>query len=112
MPSPLTATAAWPGVITHYRDRVQITQSVAPVTLLEGNTPLIPAPALARALGQGKAEFELFLKFEASNPTGSFKDRGMTAAISSQAESGAATWWICSSSATGATPPPLSLIHI
>ena len=35
MPSPLAATAAWPGVITHYRDRVQITQSVAPVTLLE-----------------------------------------------------------------------------
>ena len=89
MPSPLAATAAWPGVITHYRDRVQITQSVAPVTLLEGNTPLIPAPALARALGQGKAEFELFLKFEASNPTGSFKDRGMTAAITQAVADGA-----------------------
>lgn len=89
MPSPLTATAAWPGVITHYRERVQITQSVAPVTLLEGNTPLIPAPALARALGQGKAEFELFLKFEASNPTGSFKDRGMTAAITQAVADGA-----------------------
>lgn len=89
MPSPLTATAAWPGVITHYRERVQITQAVAPVTLLEGNTPLIPAPALARALGQGKAEFELFLKFEASNPTGSFKDRGMTAAITQAVADGA-----------------------
>jgi threonine synthase len=89
MPSPLTATAAWPGVITHYRERVQITQAVPPVTLLEGNTPLIPAPALARALGQGKAEFELFLKFEASNPTGSFKDRGMTAAITQAVADGA-----------------------
>jgi threonine synthase len=50
-----------------------------PVTLLEGNTPLIPVPHLAEALGGG---FELWVKFEGLNPTGSFKDRGMTAAIS------------------------------
>ncbi len=49
------------------------------VTLLEGNTPLIPAHNLAHHLGGG---FELFIKFEGLNPTGSFKDRGMTAAVS------------------------------
>jgi threonine synthase len=46
--------------------------------LLEGNTPLIPVETLARALGGG---FELFVKYEGLNPTGSFKDRGMTAAV-------------------------------
>ncbi len=89
MSSSLAAPAAWPGVITHYRDRVQITRAVPPVTLLEGNTPLIPAPALARALGQGRVEFALHLKFEAANPTGSFKDRGMTAAITQAVADGA-----------------------
>ncbi len=52
------------------------------VTLLEGNTPLIPVPAVAEALGGG---FDLFVKFEGLNPTGSFKDRGMTVAISEAA---------------------------
>jgi threonine synthase len=56
------------------------------VTLLEGNTPLIPAPRLAAALG---GQFELFLKYEAANPTGSFKDRGMTAAITQAVADGA-----------------------
>ncbi|MBI4928182.1 MAG: threonine synthase [Anaerolineae bacterium] len=50
-----------------------------PVTLLEGSTPLIPMPRLADELGGG---FELYVKFEGMNPTGSFKDRGMTVAIS------------------------------
>lgn len=77
---------AWPGVIAHYRARVNITPTVPPVTLLEGNTPLIPAPRLARALGGG---FELYLKYEAANPTGSFKDRGMTAAITQAVADGA-----------------------
>jgi threonine synthase len=49
------------------------------VSIHEGNTPLIPVPRLAQALGRG---FELFVKFEGLNPTGSFKDRGMTAAVS------------------------------
>jgi threonine synthase len=51
----------------------------AAVSLLEGDTPLIPLPRLAQELGGG---FELYAKFEGLNPTGSFKDRGMTAAIS------------------------------
>ena len=55
------------------------------VTLLEGNTPLIPLPRLAQELGGG---FELWVKFEGLNPTGSFKDRGMTAAISEAAGRG------------------------
>ncbi|HEY3342736.1 MAG TPA: threonine synthase [Anaerolineae bacterium] len=77
---------AWQGVIAHYRERIHITSSVPPVTLLEGNTPLIPAPALARALGGG---FDLYLKYEGLNPTGSFKDRGMTAAITQAVADGA-----------------------
>jgi threonine synthase len=56
-----------------------------PVTLLEGNTPLIPLPRLAQELGGG---FDLYAKFEGLNPTGSFKDRGMTAAISEAAGRG------------------------
>ncbi|HEY3291461.1 MAG TPA: threonine synthase [Anaerolineae bacterium] len=84
--TPTPIVAAWPGVIAHYRDRVHVTSAIAPVTLLEGNTPLIPAPALARALGGG---FDLFLKYEGLNPTGSFKDRGMTAAITQAVADGA-----------------------
>jgi threonine synthase len=83
----------WPGVISHYHSRINISQAVAPVTLLEGNTPLIPAPRLAQALG---SSFELFLKYEAANPTGSFKDRGMTAAMTQAVADGARTV-ICAS---------------
>jgi threonine synthase len=80
---------AWPGVIARYRERVNVTAAVPPVTLLEGNTPLIPAPALARALGGGSAGFDLYLKYEGLNPTGSFKDRGMTAAMTQAVADGA-----------------------
>jgi len=61
--------------------------------LLEGNTPLIPVPQLAEELGGG---FELYIKFEGMNPTGSFKDRGMTVAIS-EAYGGGAKSVICAS---------------
>ena len=77
--SPITPVRAskpapnWRGVIDHYRDRLNITKSVPPVTLLEGNTALLPAPRLAQALSNGKGDFELFIKYEAGNPTGSFK---------------------------------------
>jgi threonine synthase len=76
----------WPGVIAHYRARINITRDVPPVTLLEGNTPLLPAPRLAQALGGG---FDLWIKYEAGNPTGSFKDRGMTAAMTQAVADGA-----------------------
>ncbi len=93
--SPLTPVQAsnpapiWRGVISHYRDRLNITGSVAPVTLLEGNTALLPAPRLAQVLSNGKSDFELFIKYEAGNPTGSFKDRGMTAAMTQAVADGA-----------------------
>ena len=67
------------GVLERYRPFLDIPAHTRTVTLLEGNTPLIPVPNLANALGGG---FELYVKFEGMNPTGSFKDRGMTVAIS------------------------------
>jgi threonine synthase len=71
--------SAWPGVLEHYRRFMDWLPADVPiVTLLEGNTPLIPAPRLAEAAGGG---FDLYLKYEALNPTCSFKDRGMTAAM-------------------------------
>jgi threonine synthase len=67
--------------------------SASAVSLLEGNTPLIKAEAIARQFGGG---FELFIKYEGLNPTGSFKDRGMTAAVSEALGRGATTV-ICAS---------------
>ncbi len=85
----------WPGVVTQYRAYLDLPSGALdnPITLLEGNTPLIPAPRLAEELGGG---FDLYLKYEGLNPTGSFKDRGMTAAIS-QALAAGATSAICAS---------------
>jgi threonine synthase len=71
--------SAYVGVLERYRPFLDIPAHTRTVTLLEGNTPLIPVPNLAAALGGG---FELYVKFEGMNPTGSFKDRGMTVAIS------------------------------
>ena len=67
------------GVISRYRQWMDLPEHTLPVTLFEGNTPLIPVPQLAQAIG---AHCDLYVKFEGMNPTGSFKDRGMTAAIS------------------------------
>ncbi|MHC1741162.1 MAG: threonine synthase [Anaerolineaceae bacterium] len=71
--------SAYAGVLERYRHLLSIPAYTRTVTLLEGNTPLIPVPNLAKELG---GNFELFVKFEGMNPTGSFKDRGMTVAIS------------------------------
>jgi threonine synthase len=76
----------WQGIIRHYREFFDISKDDNIVTLLEGNTPLILARNLAKAIG---ANFSLFLKYEGLNPTGSFKDRGMTNAISKAVEEGA-----------------------
>jgi threonine synthase len=81
------------GVINRYRARLPLDESVEPVTLLEGDTPLLEAPRLARAVG---FDGRLLLKYEGANPTGSFKDRGMTVAISVAAASGSAAV-ICAS---------------
>ncbi len=81
------------GVIERYRDYLDVPAHLQTVSLLEGNTPLIPLPRLVRELGGG---FDLWVKFEGMNPTGSFKDRGMTVAISEAAGQGVQTV-ICAS---------------
>ena len=70
----------WPGVIEAYRSWLPFGADTPVVTLNEGNTPLILAPRLAEEIAPG-AGLKLYLKYEGLNPTGSFKDRGMTAAI-------------------------------
>ena len=74
----------WQGVITEYRDRLPVTDATPVVTLREGGTPLLPAPVLSARTG-----CNVYLKVEGGNPTGSFKDRGMTVAISMAAGAGA-----------------------
>jgi threonine synthase len=74
----------WRGVIAEYADRLPAHVQTHVVTLGEGGTPLVPAPALSAATGA-----DVFLKVEGMNPTGSFKDRGMTTAISAAAGRGA-----------------------
>jgi len=74
----------WRGVIEEYRDRLPVSKKTPVVTLLEGGTPLVAACILSEML-----ENEVWLKVEGANPTGSFKDRGMTMAISKAAEDGA-----------------------
>ena len=76
---------AWRGVIEEYRDFLPVSDKTPIVTLFEGNTPLVPAPRLAEATD---ARMEIYLKCEGFNPTGSFKDRGMTVAMSKALETG------------------------
>jgi threonine synthase len=84
---------SYQGVLSQYGNLLKIPSYTVPITLLEGNTPLIPMPRLAKELGGG---FELLVKYEGINPTGSFKDRGMTVAIS-EAFGRGATAVICAS---------------
>jgi threonine synthase len=74
----------WRGVIEEYRDRLPVGSGTAPVTLREGGTPLVPAQLLSELTG-----CDVHLKVEGANPTGSFKDRGMTMAITRAKEQGA-----------------------
>ncbi|MCD6384729.1 threonine synthase [Candidatus Sumerlaeota bacterium] len=75
----------WQGVIHHYREYLPVSDATPVVTLLEGNTPLLRAYWLEQQLGKG---FEVYLKYEGTNPTCSFKDRGMTVAVSKAIEEG------------------------
>jgi threonine synthase len=77
--------SAWPGVIETYRRYLPVSDRTPVVTLHEGNTPLVPAPRLAEATDPS---LSIYLKCEGFNPTGSFKDRGMTMAISKAVEAG------------------------
>jgi threonine synthase len=74
----------WRGVLHEYRDRLDVTDATPIITLGEGGTPLLPAPALSARTGAN-----VWVKFEGMNPTGSFKDRGMTMAVSKAVEHGA-----------------------
>jgi threonine synthase len=80
-----------PALLERYRDKLPVTESTPVVSLGEGSTPLLPASRVSEQLG-----VELYLKWEGANPTGSFKDRGMTLAISRAVEEGARTV-ICAS---------------
>jgi threonine synthase len=72
-----------PGLIERYRDHLPFAPGDPIVSLQEGSTPLVPAPKLGDRVGA-----EVFLKIEGANPTGSFKDRGMTCAVSDAVRSG------------------------
>ncbi len=76
----------WHGLIEQYRNLLPVTEKTPVITLNEGNTPLIKASRVNEVIPAGVS---LYFKFEGSNPSGSFKDRGMTLAISKAAEEGA-----------------------
>src|SRR5258708_37651954 len=78
------ARGAWRGVIEEYRDWLPVSADTPVVTLCEGGTPLVRANVVSELTG-----CEVYPKVEGLNPTGSFKDRGMTVAISKAAEEGA-----------------------
>ncbi len=86
------------GILERYRDFYDFPVDFPIVSLEEGNTPLVPAPRIAETVMQksGKTGLRVFLKFEGLNPTGSFKDRGMTYAVS-QAKAEGHTHIICAS---------------
>ena len=81
-----TKSDRWQGVIHRYAEYLPVTNDTPIVTLNEGNTPLIRAANFVEAIG---GKFELYLKFEGLNPTCSFKDRGMTMAVTKAKERGA-----------------------
>jgi threonine synthase len=81
----MSARVGWPGIIEAYRDFMPVTEATPVITLREGDTPLLAAPALQERIG---LPIPLCLKYEGANPTGSFKDRGMTMAVSKALEEG------------------------
>ena len=83
---PMPNPTLWRGLIHSYRRYLPVNESTPVITLCEGDTPLVAAPRLAEKIAP---DIELYLKFEGANPTGSFKDRGMTMAVSKAAEDGA-----------------------
>src|ERR1051325_4724754 len=84
--NPTRPLASWQGVIEQYAQYLPVSDATPVVTLLEGNTPLIRVDNFVETIG---GDFELYLKYEAMNPTCSFKDRGMTMAVSKAKERGA-----------------------
>src|SRR5436853_2329439 len=81
---PRTGPLARAGLIERYRDRLPFDDGDPVVSMGEGSTPLVPAPRLSELAGA-----DVWLKLEGANPTGSFKDRGMTCAVSAAVREGA-----------------------
>jgi threonine synthase len=92
------SASPWPGVVDRYRERLPLPAGAEAVTLLEGNTPLLPADALSSPGGP-----RLWLKLESMNPTASFKDRGMTVAVTAARAAGARTVVCASTGNTAAS---------
>lgn len=90
----------WRGIIHRYRDFLDIGENDPVITLCEGNTPLVHAEALSARIGDN---FEVYLKYEGLNPTGSFKDRGMTMAVSHAAADGSKAIMCASTGNTSAS---------
>ena len=86
MSDSLSAMGASIGVIERYRKYLPVFDTTPVISLHEGSTPLIPSPRLSSIVGRG---CKVYLKYEGLNPTGSFKDRGMTVAVSKAIEGGA-----------------------
>ncbi len=83
---PTVLHRGWPGLIETYRQYLPVSDSTPVVTLHEGNTPLISVPSIAKRIGKS---VQVFIKYDGLNPTGSFKDRGMTMAVTKAKEAGA-----------------------
>ncbi|MGV3757573.1 MAG: threonine synthase [Verrucomicrobiota bacterium] len=82
----MSSSKMWTGIINQYRRYLPVTETTPVVSLCEGNTPLVRVDNFVKAIG---GEFELYLKYEGLNPTCSFKDRGMTMAVTKAKEKGA-----------------------
>ncbi|MDD2485793.1 MAG: threonine synthase [bacterium] len=91
---------AWKGLIREYGKYLPVTDKTPVITLLEGDTPLVEAPKLAQRVGK---DIKLYLKYDGLNPTGSFKDRGMTMAISKAIEEGSRAVMCASTGNTSAS---------
>lgn len=90
----------WKGIIDKYRNYLPVTDKTPNITLNEGNTPLIKANNLSESIG---GNLEIYMKYEGMNPTGSFKDRGMTVAISKAVEEGSKAVMCASTGNTSAS---------
>lgn len=84
--TPHSSLTDWKGLIETYRDYLPVSENTPVITLQEGNTPLLPVPTIAEKIGKN---VKVFVKYDGLNPTGSFKDRGMTMAISKAKEADA-----------------------
>ncbi len=82
----MTMTVHYTGLINRYRDRLPVTANTPVISLNEGNTPLIELVNLPKKI---RKDVRILAKFEGLNPTGSFKDRGMTMAVTKAVEAGA-----------------------